>query len=99
MKIAIHNAQFSSHVGGTERLIYYQIKNLLNIPGVKITLITKKTNNPSIFFKEIKHISNGNLRIIELKTKNMTNNYNSNNPLKWHLESLEFGLCTNQIYQ
>ena len=42
MKIAIHNAQFSNHIGGTERLIYYQIKNLLRIEDLKITLITKK---------------------------------------------------------
>ena len=50
MKIAIHNAQFSYHIGGTERLIYDQIKNLLNYSDVELILVTTKTKFKSPFW-------------------------------------------------
>lgn len=98
MDLAIHNAQFSNHLGGTERLIYYQIKELLEKESIKITLITKKTSNPSFLYEEIKNLKKNNLEIIELEVIPKENLFTSNNPMKWHLESLEFGLAAYDIY-
>src|SRR4030042_5760364 len=102
MKIAVHNAQFSYHLGGTERAIYTQLKNLLQIDKeMDITLLTSKTRKESVFFKEIKELQSKKFRIklfdisdIEIKTKE-----ESNSPTKWHLESVRFGLKTAKFYK
>lgn len=102
MKIAIHNAQFSYHIGGTERLIYDQIKNLLSYTNIELTLITANTRFESPFFKKIKKLKKRNLKIITFDGSEKfkrSNQYDSNNPLKWHLESFIFGLETYQFYE
>ena len=99
MDIAIHNSQFSYHIGGTERLIYYQIKNLIEFKDVRITLITSKNKNNSFLYKEIKSIKSKRFKIIELDVYPYLNPYNANNPFRWHLESVHFGLASQKIYQ
>ncbi len=104
MKIAVHNAQFSYHIGGAERLIYDQIQNLLNYPNVELTLITTKTSFKSPFFKKIKELEREkrNIKIITfngLEKIRILNPYDSNNPFRWHLESLIFGLEAYQFYK
>ncbi len=92
MKIAIHNAQFSYHLGGTERLIYDQIRHLINYHGVKLTLITSKTKFKSRFFKKIEKLKG--LKVVcfdGIESLKIPNYYNSNNPKKWHSESFIFG--------
>lgn len=98
MKIAIHNAQFSTHVGGTERLISTQIKGLLEQSELNITLITMKTKKPSFLFKEIKDLKNNRLTIIEIEPKFNNHNFTSNDARKWHIESLSFGIATQKVY-
>ncbi len=100
MKIAIHNAQISYHTGGTERLIYEQVKNLLKFPELKISVITTKTQKPSNMYLELKKIKNKKLKIFEFELKQIvTNNYSSNNPNKWHTESINFGFNTKDFYK
>ena len=102
MKIAIHNAQFSYHLGGTERAMYTQLKNLLQIDKeIDITLLTSKTSKESIFFKEIKELQSEKFRIklfdisdIDIKTKEGANSSD-----KWHLEAVQFGLKTANFYK
>ena len=98
MNIAIHNCQFSNHLGGTERLISYQIKELLNIKEVKLTLITKKVRNPSFFFKDTRELNKNNFELIEIEIPKSDNPYSSNNPFKYHIESIDFGLAAQSIY-
>lgn len=102
MKIAIHNAQFSYHLGGTERAIYMQIKNLLEIDkNIDITLLTRKVHNESILFKEIKNLQSNRFKIklfddsdIEIHIQE-----SSNSSDKWHLEAIRFGLKTVDFYK
>ena len=102
MKIAIHNAQFSYYLGGTERAIYTQIKNLLKIDkNIDITLLTRKVNEESILFKEIRNIQSNRFKIklfddsdIEIKIKEGANSSN-----RWHLEAIRFGLKTANFYE
>ncbi len=100
-KIAIHNAQISHYTGGTERLIFEQIKNLLNYPDFFISLVTTKTNYKSEIYKEILNIRNNNFRVYEIadldKIKNLSS-YTSNNSNKWHFESIEFGKLAYNFY-
>lgn len=102
MRIAIHNAQMSYHLGGTERLIYNQIVNLLKFPDVCIHLVTSKTSNPSELYLKLRDIKNSNFLIDELdslESLKIENPYTSNNPLKWHLESVVFGCNAVKFYQ
>jgi len=100
MNIAIHNSQFSYHIGGTERLIYYQIKGLLNFSDMSITLITSKTQNPSFLYQEIKLLNSPRLKILEIDiSHSYINPYNANNSLRWHVESVYFGLACQNIYK
>ena len=65
-KIAIHNAQISHYTGGTERLIFEQIKNLLNYSNLLISLVTTKTKYKSEIYKEILKIRNKNFKVYEI---------------------------------
>lgn len=102
MDITIHNAQFSYHIGGTERLIYEQIKNLINYEDIKITLVTAQTKNKSPFYKEIEELNNKRLKIFTfggVESLGIPNRFDSNNPCRWHLESFNFGLQTQEFYK
>ncbi len=102
MKIAIHNAQFSYYLGGTERAIYMQIKNLLKISkDIEITLLTRRTDKESILFKEIKNYQSDRFRIelfddsdIDVEIEG-----DANSSCRWHLESMRFGLKTANFYK
>ncbi len=100
-KIAIHNAQISHYTGGTERLIFEQIKNLLNYPDFFINLVTTKTNYKSEIYEEILNIRHNNFRVYEIadldKIKELSS-YTSNNSNKWHFESIEFGKSAYNFY-
>ena len=98
MKIAIHNSQFSEFIGGTERLIYYQIKELLKKENVSITLITSKTKNASPFFKSLKLLNSSKLEIIEFNPNFLNIEFTSNDPRRWHLQSVYFGISSQHIY-
>lgn len=101
MKIAIHNAQMSYHIGGTERLIYYQIVHLLNLP-IEICLITSKTKNPSPFYKALKLLKNEKFIINELdgvESLGISTPYNSNDAKRWHYESMIFGANAAKFYE
>ncbi|MBU2638965.1 MAG: glycosyltransferase family 4 protein [Nanoarchaeota archaeon] len=94
MKIAIHNAQFSYHVGGTERLIFDQCRALLCYPDIKLTVVSAKTRSKSLFFRKIERIKNKNLKIKTFdgaESLKIKCPYTSNNPAKWHMESFIFG--------
>jgi len=102
MKVTIHNAQFSHHIGGTERLIYEQIKNLLDYKDVQITLVTTKTKNKSQLYKEIERLKNKNLKVFTFdgsESLGIQNIFDSNNPCRWHFESFTFGLQTQEFYK
>ncbi|MFC1682109.1 glycosyltransferase family 4 protein [Nanoarchaeota archaeon] len=102
MKIAIHNAQISYHIGGTERLIFSQIMNLLKFPNVEIHLITSKTKNPSSFYEKLKSLQDLRFIITEfdsVESLDIKEIYTSNNPNKWHLESITFGSNASSFYE
>lgn len=101
MKIAIHNAQFSYYIGGTERAICTQIKNLLQIDKeLKITIVTRNTNQESIFFKEIKKLQSNRLKIelFDDSDIDMIIKGGANSSERWHLEATRFGLKTAKFY-
>ena len=94
MKIAIHNAQFSYHVGGTERLVFDQCRALLRHHGVELTIVSAKTISKSPFFKKIERMKDKNLKIVTfegIESLKIQSPYTSNNPAKWHMESFVFG--------
>ncbi|MFA5061309.1 MAG: glycosyltransferase family 4 protein [Candidatus Pacearchaeota archaeon] len=101
MKIAIHNAQISHYLGGTERAIYLEIKNLLKIdPDLEITLLTTKTENESILFKKIKALQSNRFKIVlfDISKISIEIKSDSNTSDKWHMESMQFGLRTGDYY-
>ena len=101
MEIAIHNAQFSYHIGGTERLIFEQIKHLLKYPDVKITLITSKIKVKSLLYREIEKLGVGNLTIhlADFGEEVFKNEFTENSANKWHLESIKFGIKSQKYYK
>jgi glycosyltransferase involved in cell wall biosynthesis len=102
MKLAVHNAQLSHYMGGTERLIYNHLRNLLNYPDVEITVVTSKTKKPSEFYKDLKKLNNSRILFKEFEIEESLGlkiPYSSNNPKRWHTESLIFGMHTEEFYK
>jgi glycosyltransferase involved in cell wall biosynthesis len=101
MRIAIHNAQISHYMGGTERLINEQIKGLIKYPDVDLTLITSKTKNPSHLYLELQSIIGEKFRILEfpgIENSKINSPFNQNSPNKWNLESFIFGIEPIKFY-
>jgi glycosyltransferase involved in cell wall biosynthesis len=88
MKLAIHSPIFSTHVGGTERLIADYIPALSH--HFDVTLVTASTERPSTLFRQVQE----NVRTVLLpgtEERGMTNPFDSNDPLRWHFEGSVFG--------